>query len=131
MNSHLLLVQVTFPILLLFLQEIWSFWPFGGLSKDHEKLSSHSGLGPVETTWASHFHVLAYSFSQEKNKLKQVVYQLLSRQHHVLCVVNNTITHSGKTLYFLVVAVPLVRCPRGKKQGLDNQILLIIYQITN
>lgn len=40
----------TFPTLLLFLQEIWSFWPLGGLSKVHEKLSSHSGLGPVETT---------------------------------------------------------------------------------
>jgi len=39
----------TFPNLLLFLHEIWSFWPLGGLSKAHAKASSHSGVAPVDT----------------------------------------------------------------------------------
>ena len=39
-----------FPKLLLLLQDMWSFWPFGGLSKAQEKTSSHSGVGPVDTT---------------------------------------------------------------------------------
>lgn len=53
---HVLLLvgSFTFPILLLFLHDMCSFWPFGGLSKDQAKLSSHSGLGPVETTWKIH-----------------------------------------------------------------------------
>jgi hypothetical protein len=38
----------TFPNLLLFLQEICSFWPLGGLSNAHAKASSHSGVAPVE-----------------------------------------------------------------------------------
>jgi hypothetical protein len=66
------IISFTFPILLLFLQEMWSFWPFGGLSKDHEKLSSNSGLGPVDTTWKTHkyfsFWEVDIAISRKKKK---------------------------------------------------------------